>query len=104
MITYSWKIKKEEVIENEDNLTNVIKNIAYSVTAKEDDASVTHEHLIILSKPNADDFIAYNELTESRLVNWIQASVNTVAIEAELASQLEIEKRGQAVEKDLPWN
>jgi len=103
MITYSWKIKKAEVIENEDNLTDVIKNIAFTVKAEENKISVSHDHLIILSKPNANDFIVYDELTESRLVEWVQASVNTVAIEAELASQLEIEKRGKAVEKDLPW-
>lgn len=53
--------------------------------------------------PTADDFIAYNDLTETIVLGWCWAGdVDQSRIEAGLTSQIE-EQKTPTIEMGLPW-
>lgn len=51
---------------------------------------------------SAPDYIPYDQLTESDVLEWVYASVDKDAIEASLASKID-EQKNPTTEAGLPW-
>lgn len=51
---------------------------------------------------SAPDYIPYDQLTESDVLEWVYASVDKDAIEASLASQID-EQKNPTTEAGVPW-
>lgn len=51
---------------------------------------------------SAPDYIHYDQLTESDVLEWVYASVDKDAIEASLASKID-EQKNPTTEAGVPW-
>jgi len=52
--------------------------------------------------PSASDFIAYNGLTESTVLEWVHAAVDKSAVEAGLKAQI-AEQKNPTEAAGVPW-
>lgn len=63
-----------------------------------------HKSLITFEPdPTAEDFIPFENLTEEIVLGWVKNAMDTEALEAGLASQIEAQKAPATV-TGLPWN
>ena len=52
--------------------------------------------------PDADDFVAYNDLTEEVVMGWVHAEVDQSATEASLTANIEAQKNPVSAD-GMPW-
>jgi len=52
--------------------------------------------------PSADSFIAYTELTENKVIEWVKAQEDVDAIETYLTTDI-TEKKTPATAEGVPW-
>jgi len=52
--------------------------------------------------PDADDFVAYNSLTEEVVMGWVHAKVDQDATEAALTANIEAQKN-PVTANGMPW-
>jgi hypothetical protein len=52
--------------------------------------------------PDADDFIAYDSLTEATVLGWVHAEVDQSATEAALTANIEAQKNPVSAD-GMPW-
>ena len=52
--------------------------------------------------PSEDGFVAYEDLTEADVLEWVYASVDKDAIEASLTTQIE-DQKAPTTEAGVPW-
>ena len=52
--------------------------------------------------PDADDFVAYDSLTEATVLGWVQAEVDQSATEAALTANIEAQKNPVSAD-GMPW-
>ena len=52
--------------------------------------------------PESPDFVAFEDLTEEIVLGWVQNALDTDAMEANLASQIEAQKT-PATLSGMPW-
>ena len=102
--TYTWKVG-----DCERNLADgVITSLHYTVQAVTEDGvySAGAYGQIALEAPEADSMIAYDAVTESQAVSWVQAALGgadkVAAIHAQLDEQL-TEKRTPTKGSGVPW-
>ena len=102
--TYVWKVNQcDRVLE-----TGVITALHYTVTAVTEDEvySAGAYGSIGLEAPNADDMIAYDNVTEAQTISWVQAAIGgadkVAEIHAVLDAQL-VEKRTPTTGTGTPW-
>ena len=53
--------------------------------------------------PSADNYVAYDSLTEAMVIGWVQNAVDQTATEASIASKIEAQKT-PATLSGTPWN
>lgn len=104
MILYTWKIQELTVAPNDSGLQDVVKSVRYSVTASEDEFSTDIELSVALN-PIADpnQFVAYVDLTEQTVLDWIQPMTDIIELEARAAMALQELRTPPIVTKPLPW-
>lgn len=105
MITYTWKIQELTVAPNDSGLQDVVKSVRYSVTATEEDIS-TDIGLSVALNPIADpnQFVAYSDLTEQTVLDWIQPMTDMIELEARATLVLQELRTPPIVTKPLPWS
>jgi hypothetical protein len=52
--------------------------------------------------PDADDFVAYDSLTEATVLGWVHAEVDQAATEAALTAKIEADKNPVSAD-GMPW-
>jgi hypothetical protein len=52
--------------------------------------------------PTAEGYVAYDSLTEANVITWVQAAIDTTAIESTLDEEL-AEKTSPTVLSGTPW-
>ena len=52
--------------------------------------------------PDADDFVAYDSLTEATVLGWVHAEVDQSATEAALTANIEAQKNPVSAD-GMPW-
>jgi len=52
--------------------------------------------------PDADDFVAYDSLTEATVLGWVHAEVDQSATEAALTAKIEAQKNPVSAD-GMPW-
>ena len=52
--------------------------------------------------PTAEGYVAYDSLTEANVITWVQAAIDTTAIESTLDEEL-AEKASPTVFSGTPW-
>ena len=102
-ITYKYKIGNLEYT-NDDKKAVLIAH--YDVRASDSDLgeqSVRSYGTVSFSPdPDASDFVAFEDLTEDTVLDWVKGELDTDSIEATLASKLE-EANAPKTVSGLPW-
>ena len=102
--TYTWKVGQCD----RTLATGVITTLHYTVNATDEDGvySVGAYGSIGLEAPDADDMVAYDDVTEAQAITWAQEALGgadkVAEIHAALDAQL-IEKRTPTTGAGTPW-
>ena len=102
--TYTWKDGQCDRLLQ----TGVISTLHYTVTAETEDGVYSSGAYgsIGLEAPDADDMIAYDDVTEAQAISWLQTALGgaekVTEIQTALDNQL-TEKRTPTTGAGLPW-
>ena len=102
--TYTWKVGQCDRLLQ----TGVISTLHYTVTAETEDGvySAGAYGSIGLEAPDADDMIAYDDVTEAQAISWVQTAIGGEEKVAEIHTALDnqlTEKRTPTKGTGLPW-
>jgi hypothetical protein len=103
MNNITYKINRLEVIPSYNQFVNVIKTIHYSAVITDSGYSAELIDTVNLSEPVSFQFIAYDDLPESTVIDWVKSKVDTQKIENILKQKLAYIKN-PTVLRDPPWN
>tara|TARA_Y100000022_G_scaffold111823_1_gene96528 strand:- start:492 stop:809 length:318 start_codon:yes stop_codon:yes gene_type:complete len=102
--TYTWKVGQcDRVLE-----TGIITTLHYTVNATDEDGtySVGAYGSIGLEAPDADDMVAYDDVTEAQAITWAQEALGGADKVAEIHAALDAqltEKRTPTTGAGTPW-
>ena len=102
--TYTWKVGQCDRVLS----SGIIQTLHYTITAVTEDEvySAGAYGSIELSAPDAEDMIAYDAVTESQAVSWVQAALGGADKVAEIHAALDAqltEKRTPTTGSGTPW-
>jgi hypothetical protein len=103
MNNITYKINRLEVIPSYNQFVNVVKTIHYSAVITDSGYSAELIDTVNLSEPISFQFIAYDDLPESTVIDWVKSKVDTQKIENILKQKLAYIKN-PTVLRDPPWN
>ena len=103
MATFNWSIANTERYLD----TGGIFVVHWRVTAEEtvgDDTFTASAYGTVgfTPDPDADDFVAYDSLTEATVLGWVHAEVDQSATEAALTANIEAQKNPVSAD-GMPW-
>lgn len=101
-ISYSVKINGVRVVNN-GSLSDVVKDVDYTLTGTDGEASFSLPNTVSLGSPESSEFIEFGSLTEAQVVEWVESndlSSQKMHIAYVVAKELE---RLAAKPKPLPW-
>jgi len=109
--TYSWQINALDTRPSQDELTNVVYNIHWGLTATsdqlDDDGNAYTANSIgtqAIDNENTDDFTAFEDLTQEIVEGWLEDSeLDVDGIKASLDAQIEKAINPVSVTKNVPW-
>jgi hypothetical protein len=119
-LTYTWGFPALGVTFNEDNLTNVISTVNWTLTAKEDNYVSSVYGSVGLAAPSPATFTPYDEVTEEQVQTWTEDAINAQGgpgsrgnqddgltnverMKAGLAAQIETQKNPPSGNLPPPW-
>lgn len=106
-ITYTYKINRILTAPAIDDLTDVITEVEYTYTGSEGtgDNKVTASisGVALLGDPDPDNFIAFNELTEANVREFVKAVVDVEWNKQLVQEAMTAKIVPKNVEKALPW-
>jgi len=93
MITYDWNCKTVDVYPKDGDYTDVVYNVHWIVTGKNEDADVSVSNIgtQVLDTSGITGFIPFDQLTNEEVVSWTKATMGdeqVASIEASIASQI----------------
>ena len=102
--TYTWKVGQCD----RTLATGVITTLHYTVNATDEDGtySVGAYGSIGLEAPDADDMVAYDDVTEAQAITWAQEALGGADKVAEIHAALDAqltEKRTPTTGTGTPW-
>lgn len=105
--TKNWIIAALDVAPSDETLTDVVKSIHWRKQATEvvGDKTYTADMYgaCAITAPTPEAFVSYQDLTEAEVIAWLEATLDTAAIDSALDIQLETFKNPPIVNKPLPW-
>ena len=108
--TYSWQINALDTYPSQEDLTDVVYNIHWGLTATSDQTDADGNAYIANSigtqtvgAPDADDYTAFEDLTQEIVEAWLEASdLDVEAIKEGLDTQIVEKITPTSVTKQLP--
>jgi len=108
--TYSWSINALDTYPSQDSLTDVVYNIHWGLTATSDQNDAAGNAYTVnsigtqtVAAPDADDYTAFDDLTQTIVEGWLEASdLDVDALKAGLDAQLVEKITPTSVTKQLP--
>lgn len=90
MATYKWVISDLKAKIQDGELSNVIETVHYRYQAEDADGNVADVYGSIgLESPDAESFIAHEDLTQADVEAWLEAKLNVADMQAGLDAQLD---------------
>ncbi len=107
-IVYNWVVSSmEEYPTTPDNLNDVVFVVNWRRVATDiiDDVAITADDYgaLYVPSPSPEDFTPYPDLTFDQVCGWLEAGLDTAAIDAALAVQIENKINPPVVSLPLPW-
>lgn len=107
MTEFKWVISQLDTAPSEDGLTDVVKTVhwRYQATEVTEDKTWFAEVYGTMgcATPSSTDFTAYPDLTEAQVESWLEAGLDTAALQTNLESQIEYQKNPPIINLPLPW-
>lgn len=108
--TYSWQINALDIYPSQEDLADVVYNIHWGLTATSDqtdaDGNAYTANSIgtqTVAAPDADDYTAFEDLTQDIVEAWLEASdLDVNAIKEGLDAQIVEKITPTSVTKQLP--
>lgn len=107
-IIYNWVVSAmDEYPTTPDNLTDVVFNVHWRRNATDVVGDITYfadvYGSLSVPAPAPADFTPYADLTFEQVCGWLEAGLDTTAIDANLAVQIENLINPPVVSLPLPW-
>jgi hypothetical protein len=99
-----WLVSQLDTAPSLDGLTDVVKVVHYRYEGKDAEYSAEIYGAMACATPSGTDFTAYEDLTYEQVCTWLEAGLNTEAMNENLATQIENLKNPPIINKPLPWN
>lgn len=80
MVQYIWDFSSINV-SNREKLDNVVVSVDWTLKAIDGDLSATASGTVALEKPDAENFISYQDVTEQIMQSWVEEAINYDAVE-----------------------
>jgi len=110
MITYTWDIATL-TIKTFNGVENVVCGVNWAKIGTDDEGntgafSIATNFADKLLKTDSEDFITYENLTEEKVIEWIESMVDEKMVNDYISEQIEIAKtkKQQVPAYKLPWN
>ena len=108
--TYSWKINALDTYPTQDSLADVVYNIHWGLTATSDQNDAEGNAYTAnsigtqtIAAPDADDFTSFDDLTQTIVEAWLEASdLDVTAIKASLDAQITEKITPTSVTRQIP--
>ena len=108
-INYEWVVSSmQEYPKTADDLVDVVcivhwRRVATAVVEEKTYVADAYSTLSVPA-PNPEDFTPYPDLTFEQVCGWLEAGLNTEAIDESLATQIEQQINPPIISLPLPWN
>lgn len=90
MNTYSWSIEKVQIEPSYAGFNNVVRIVEYSVTATSEDLiSTSISGSVMYDSVNPQYFTPLEELTKSKIIDWLLNTLNIENIYSTLDQKIE---------------
>ena len=99
-----WLISQMDTAPSEDGLTDVVKVIHWRYEGKDGEYTAEVYGAMACATPSETDFTAYEDLTYEQVCTWLEAGLNTEAMNENLATQIENLKNPPIVNLPLPFS
>ena len=103
MIQFNWCIDSLPVYIAKDGKTNVVSEVNWHCDAVEDNAYFDSLRGTIVLELDQTSFVAYDQLTQDIVWEWVYAKINKEAIEKNLRLTIDAQKVSKPVTLSLPW-
>lgn len=105
-IVYEWKVTQLQVAEKKDNLNSVVENVDWTLTATENDCSVSVSATTALNLPDPSLFIEYEKLTSDMVEFWAKNAMGGTVFDSYKTNLAVVLKEKQDVNSKKvtpPW-
>jgi len=108
-ITYSWKVTAIRKANLEENLENVVVHVRWEKKGVDADGNDgTFQGATPLTNPDPNNFLAYEDLTEEIVLDWVKAVVidsYEEHVNGQIQKQIDAKKNPVVdVNDNFPWN
>jgi hypothetical protein len=102
-VTYEWQFGVFETAPVEGELAQVVKVIHWRLVAADGDVRTSCYGTVNLAPPDADAFVAFEDLTKSWAIERVSEVVDVPALEASLAGEIQAIKNPAVVSLPAPF-
>lgn len=104
MRNFEFVISQLDSIPSLDGMNKVISVIHYRAQKQHEDFTADTYGALSVDAPHEASFTPYDEVTKEMVEGWLEAGLDTEAIEANLDSQIENFLNPPIVAYPLPWS
>lgn len=103
--TYSLEILRLEVKLLENTLENVVFQAHWRYTATSEDGQYIEQVVgtASIGAPDLDNFVPFEDLTESQVVSWVESAVDFEPFKQNLDAAILEKQQPTAEVKNVPW-
>lgn len=102
-IEYKWTISALDTLRSANGLSDIVQVIHWRYIAKEDTYYTETYGAVSLDPPEAENFTAFNDLTEEQVVAWLSNKLDVPAMQLQLQKSLEELKNPPTATLSPPW-
>lgn len=86
--TYTWRINAVDCYTSKDGLEKVAYNVHWSYFATDGEHTASMIGVQSIGEPDPENFVAFEELTEEQVVEWISAAMDVEKMQENLDKQI----------------
>lgn len=103
-MNYTWKIEALEYAPELNGLKKVITSVHWRYIGTDGEISQDVYGVEGVEIPEDDEFIAYEDLTEQIVIEWLESKLDVEKLQENLANQIEAIKNPKVVVDTNPFN
>ena len=107
MATFNWEILSMPAYAEIDGQTDVVFQVNWVCNAQEGDLSrykATSTGSVPVTYTAGTSFTPYDQLTQEQVWGWVNPSIDSSEIEANLQLMIDAQKNPTVVTPSLPWS